>query len=320
MNHIVQSLTIVFPILFVLVLGFLAGKKQAFGKSDQAIPVINELVLTFALPASLFVGTISVTRVQLAGEMDLFIGLLISLLLAYFLGLVVAKYCFKRNMVEASIAGLAVAFSAGPFYGPALLGSIYGTKSDVAISIISLLLNVCIVPLATIVIKLNTTGKEHDSVGKMIGQSLYQAIIKTPFVWAPLIGFICVFIGIDFPKVVTSSLTLIGEATAGVAIFVAGMTIAAHHFKLTKEVLCITILKNIGLPLIFVAIAVLTHLKSGSVTFNEGLLLAALPSGPMIVLLSTKYKQYQQEASSILALSTVGMIITITIVISLLGV
>ena len=115
-------------------------------------------------------------------------------------------------------------------------------------------------------------------------------------------------------------MTLIGEATAGIAIFVAGMTIAAHHFKLTKEVLCITILKNIGLPLIFVAIAILVHLKSGSVTFNEGLLLAALPSGPMIVLLSTKYKQYQQEASSILALSTVGMIITITIVISLLGV
>ena len=319
MNHIIQSLTIVLPILFVLVLGFLAGKKQAFGKSDQAIPVINELVLTFALPASIFVWTISVTRVQLAGEMDLFVGLLISLLLAYFLGLFVAKYCFKRNMVEASIAGLAVAFSAGPFYGPALLGSIYGTKSDVAVSIISLLLNVCIVPLATIVIKLNTTGKEHDSVGKMIGQSLYRAIIKTPFVWAPLIGFICVFIGIDFPKIVTSSLTLIGEATAGIAIFVAGMTIAAHHFKLTKEVLCITILK-IGLPLIFVAIAILVHLKSGSVTFNEGLLLAALPSGPMIVLLSTKYKQYQQEASSILALSTVGMIITITIVISLLGV
>lgn len=321
MSHILQSITIVTPIIFVLALGFFAGKKQAFGKSSDSISVINELVLNFALPASLFVGTISVTRTQLLGDTGLFISLLISLLVAYFIGLFVAKYIFKRNMIEASIAGLAVSFSAGPFYGPALLDSIYGQAGGVSVSIIALLLNVFIVPLATIIIKLNvSSSNKKTSLTKMIGQSIFDAIFKTPFVWAPLLAFVLVFLDIHMPDIVTSSLKLIGEATAGIAIFVAGMTIAENKFKLTKEVVTIALLKNIGLPLLFVGVALFLHMTKGSTTFDQGLLLSALPSGPMIVLLATRYKQYQQEASSILAFSTVGMLVTVTAIIALLNV
>lgn len=322
MAHIIQSLTIVTPIIFVLLLGLFAGKKNIFGKNGDSVSVINELVLTFALPASLFVGTVSVTKKELLNELDLFFSLLVCLLIAYFIGLFFAKVIFKRNMVEASIAGLAVSFSAGPFYGPALLGSIYGTKGDVAVSIIALILNVFIVPLATIIIKVNIQNKDSNttSLFKMISQSVYQAIFKTPFVWAPLLGFILVFLNIQMPLIVTNSLDLIGKATAGVAIFVAGMTVAEHKFSLTKEVVSIAILKNIAVPALFLGIALLFHMSKGSASFNQGLLLAALPSGPMIVLLATKYKQYQKEASSILALSTIGMIITVTAIIAALNV
>lgn len=322
MNHIIQSVTIVTPIIFVLALGFLAGKKNAFGKDGDSISVINELVLTFALPASLFVGTVSVTRKELVNELDLFFSLLISLLIAYIIGLLIARYIFKRNMIESSIAGLAISFSAGPFYGPALLGSIYGAKSDVAVSIIALVLNVFIVPLATIIIKLHVSKdpNKKQPLMKMIGQSIYQAIFKTPFVWAPLIGFILVFMDIQMPSILTNSLTLIGKATAGIAIFVAGLTIANNKFQLSKEVISVTVLKNIGVPLLFVGIAILLHMTQGTSVFNQGLLLAALPSGPMIVLLATKYKQYQKEASSILALSTIGMIVTVTAIIALLNI
>lgn len=322
MEHVLQSLTIVTPIIFVLLLGLFAGKKNAFGKDGDSVSVINELVLTFALPASLFVGTVSITKKELVNELDLFFSLLACLLIAYFIGLAVAKFIFKRNMVEASIAGLAVSFSAGPFYGPALLGSIYGTKGDIAVSIIALILNVFIVPLATIIIKVNIQNKEStkNSLFKMVSQSIYQAIFKTPFVWAPLLGFILVFLDIQMPLVVTNSLDMIGKATAGTAIFVAGMTIAEHKFSLTKEVISIALLKNIAVPALFFGLALFFHMSKGSAPFNQGLLLAALPSGPMIVLLATKYKQYQKEASSILALSTIGMIITVTAIIATLNV
>lgn len=319
MEHILHSIAIVVPIIFVLAYGYGAGRTKAFEETD-AISTINKLVLTFALPPALFVGTVSVTRSQLLSDMVLFLALLFSLLIAYFVGLFIAKCLMKRNLVESSIAGLAVSFSAGPFYGPALLGGLYGTESGVAVSMISLVINVIIVPIATILIKVELArqAKNHTSLGSLVGHSVYQAIFKTPFVWAPLLGFIFVFIGLDVPDVARSSLALIGQATAGVAVFVAGMTIAANKFKVTREVLVFTLLKNIGLPALFLGIAVALGMSLSSEIFDEGILLAALPSGPMIVLLATRYKQYQQEASSILALSTVGMLLTVTALVVLI--
>lgn len=321
MEHILQSMTIVIPIIFVLAFGFFAGKKQAFGTEGKPLTTLNELVLTFALPPALFVGTVTVSHQTLIHELDLFFALLVCLLVAYFIGLGIAKFLFKRNMVEASIAGLAVSFSAGPFYGPALLGSLYGVESGVAVSMISVVINVFIVPLATIIIK-TTIAEEHqsnDSLIKLIGSSIYQAIFKTPFVWAPLLAFILVFLNVHMPHVVINSLELIGKATAGVAVFVAGMTIAANQFKLSFEVLVFSILKNIGLPILFIGVAIwLFKMPVHTTTFNEGLLLAALPSGPMIVLLATRYKQYQQQASSILAVTTLGMLITVTALIMMI--
>ena len=322
MSHILQSMMVVIPIIFVLAFGFFAGKVKAFGDEGNPIRTINELVLNFALPPTLFLGTISVSRTQLMDESVLFFTLLVTLFIAFWIGLFIVKYFFKRNIIEAAIAGLAVSFSAGPFYGPALLDSIYKDRAGVAISMISLVINVFIVPLATTIIKLELDKQNsttNGSVSKLIGSSLYQAIIKTPFVWAPLLGFILVFIGIPVPEVIKKSLGLIGQATAGIAVFVAGMTIAVNKFKITWEVILLAVLKNIGLPLLFIGVAVFFHITKSTNIFNEGLLLAALPSGPMIILLATRYKQYQQEASSILAISTIGMLITVTALIVVLN-
>lgn len=313
MEHFLSATTVVIPIIFVLAYGFFAGKYKAFKETD-AISTINKLVLTFALPPALFVGTISVTRTQLEHDLILFVVLLLALLIAYFAGLFIAKYIFKRNLIESSIAGLAVSFAAGPFYGPALLEGLYSSQSTVAVSMISLVINVVIVPLATILIRLDLAHqqKNQTSFWPMLGQSIYQATIKTPFVWAPLLAFIFVFTGITIPDVAGQSLTLIGKATAGVAVFVAGMTIAANAFKFTGEILLLSLLKNIAVPALFFGVALALGMQLSSDIFKEGLLLAALPSGPMIVLLATKYKQYQQEASSILAITTIGMLITVS--------
>ena len=320
MEQILQSMAIVIPIIFVLAFGFVAGKRKSFGIEGNPLNVLNELVLKFALPPALFVGTVTVSRTSLIQELNLFFSLFITLLIAYLVGFFFAKFCFKRNTIEASIAGLAVSFCAGPFYGPALLGSLYGIESGVAVSMISVVINVCIVPLATVIIKMALANEEdHHSIFQLVGESLYQAIFKTPFVWAPLLAFVLVFLNIQMSHVVINSLELIGKATAGVAVFVAGMTIAANQFKISSEVICISLLKNIGVPLLFMVIAVyLFKMQKHMIVFDEGLLLAALPSGPMIVLLATRYKQYQAQASSILAITTVGMLITVTALIVLI--
>ena len=319
MSGLLQSLTIVAPIVLILILGFVAEKRKAFGDGPEPLNVINELVLTFALPAMLFFGTVTVSREAIINQLPQFVGLTATVLIMFFIAFLLSMFVFKRNAVESSIAGLGASFAAGPFYGPALLGGLYGERSDIAVSVFSLVVNIFLVPMAIVIIKMTMARQAgtHSSVGKLVASSVFDSIFKTPFVLAPLIAFVLVFVDVKIPEFFLSTLELIGKATAGTAVFVAGMTIAVNRFKVSTEIIIHAILKNIFLPILFFALMYLVFEDTASTSFRENMLLCALPSGPLIVLLATRYKSYQEEASSLLAITTFGMMITLTIIMAI---
>lgn len=267
----------------------------------------------------LFFGTVTVSREAIISQLPQFVGLTVTMLVIFFIVFLLAIFVFKRNTVESSIAGLGVSFAAGPFYGPALLGGLYGEQSDIAVSVFSLVVNIFLVPVCIVIIKTSIAKQAgiHSSFGKLIASSVFDSIFKTPFVFAPLVAFVLVFIDIKMPVFFLSSLELIGKATAGAAIFVAGMTIAVNQFKMTTEVIIFAAIKNIFLPALFFAVMYIGFKDTASTVFKENVLLCALPSAPLIVLLATRYKAYQEEASSLLAITTFGMMITLTIIMAI---
>jgi len=191
----------------------------------------------------------------------------------------------------------------------------YGPAGDVAVSMFAISFNIFVMPLAAVLINIGMSEKNKNKgpIWGLIASSFYSSIFKTPFVWAPLLACAMVILGIRVPSVVINSFDLLGNTTAGIAVFVAGMTIATNQFKVSVEILSFSLLKNIAAPFIFMFFGIyLVGMRNEPVSFNEGVLLSALPTAPLVVLLATKYKQYQQEASSILAISTLGMIFTLT--------
>ena len=182
----------------------------------------------------LFFGTVTVSREAIISQLPQFIGLTATVLIIFFIAFSLAMFVFKRNTVESSIAGLGASFAAGPFYGPALLGGLYGAQSDIAVSVFSLVVNIFLVPICIVIIKMSIAKQAgtHNSIGKLIASSFFDSIFKTPFVFAPLLAFVLVFTNIKMPVFFLSSLELIGKATAGTAVFVAGMTIAVNQFKI----------------------------------------------------------------------------------------
>jgi predicted permease len=130
-------------------------------------------------------------------------------------------------------------------------------------------------------------------------------------VWAPLLAIALVLIGVSVPHLLDSALTLIGQAASGVALFVVGLTIAARKITLNLEVSVNTVLKMVVQPALFLLLALALGTKQPY--GHEGFLLTALPSGPIGVLLATRYKTYQSEASSTLALTTLSLLITLPI-------
>ncbi|MDI2091551.1 AEC family transporter [Commensalibacter oyaizuii] len=321
MLSLLQPIGIVIPIIIILMFGFFAAKKNIFQNNDNAISILSKLVLTVTLPPVLFAGTLSVSRTQLHSAFLLFLSLLISTIAIYLISFFIAKIIFKRNVVQSSLAALGGSFSAGPFYGPALLEPLYGGSSSIAISMMALVINLFLIPLATIIIEVDEEKKNsqhHIPIYRLITSSIYNAIVYCPYVWAPLLAIILLLCGIQLPDFINNSCLLIGKATSGIAVFVAGMTIAVNKFKITTERLFFASIKDIALPALFLGVAFVFSLNNSPTIFNEGLLLCAMPSGPMTILLSNQYKQYQEESASILAISTFSMIITVSIVLGLI--
>jgi malonate transporter and related proteins len=313
---LLQILTIIVPIFFVLLLGYVAGRAKEFG-SDQ-VAGINELVLDFALPASLFVGTVSTPREQLLQQGPFVLALLVGIVGLYVIVLLLGRQLFRHAMGLAALQAITVCFSAGPYFGPAVLTPVYGASSAVAISMIAIILNIVIVPMTLILIEVSrgTEGSEVKSIASLVGPALANAV-KTPFVWAPLLAVALVLVGVRVPHLVDSALSLIGEATGGVALFVAGLMIAAHKVTFNLEVVVNTVLKMLVQPAVFFLLALAFGVKPPFL--YEGLLLTALPSGPMGILLATRNKMYESDASSALAITSIAMLITLPIILYLIG-
>jgi predicted permease len=181
-----QLLTIIVPIFFVLLLGYAAGRARAFG-SDQ-VAGINELVLDFAVPASLFVGTMSTPRAQLLQQGSLFLALLISVVGLYVVVLFLSRLLFRHTVADAALQAIMVSFTAGPYFGPALLGGVYGASSAIALSMIAIILNLFLVPTTLVLLGISQETRRSgtaSSLGSLLGPALVNAIK------APLCGHRC---------------------------------------------------------------------------------------------------------------------------------
>ena len=119
------------------------------------------------------------------------------------------------------------------------------------------------------------------------------------------------------PPLVGSALGLIGGATSGVALFVAGLTVAANNLTVSLEVGVNTVLKMVAQPALYVLVAL--ALRVPQPYGHEGFVLTLLPTGPLVVLFSTRYKTYQSEVASTMALTTLSLVITLLIALYLIG-
>ena len=59
----------ILPIFVIMFLGYLAGQRKVFNSTDSKI--LNKLVLTYALPAALFVSIVKADRAMLFDDLKL---------------------------------------------------------------------------------------------------------------------------------------------------------------------------------------------------------------------------------------------------------
>lgn len=314
---LLNAFSVLIPILFVLGLGFWAGRARQFD-ADQ-VQGFNELVLDFALPATLFVGVVTTSRSVLSGAVPFLIALIIAFPGVFLVVATFSSLILHRALGAAGLQAATVSFSNAVFAGIPTFTPLFGQSSTLSIALAALVLNVTITPITVTMLEYDQSRSPPEStrsVAGLVGRSLSGSFRK-PVVLAPVLATILVLLGVTVPTQIESMLNLIGSATSGVALFVAGLILAAHPFRLTLETsgnaLVKVIVQPVVMALLVVSIGIAQPLGS------EAILICAFPTGVVVPMLALKYKTYQTEAASALLLTTLAMIVVLPIAIALTG-
>jgi malonate transporter and related proteins len=297
------------PMVVTFVLGFIAAWHRDLGRNDASI--LNRMVLLYAVPLALFAGTVTTSRAALSQDIPLVIALCVAIIALY--GLV-----FLFSSVSA-LHALTASAPAVPFVGPAVLGDLFGGLSAVPIAVASLVINLTVVPLTILLLTLDATGrtslaakdKEHLAALK----TKLAETVKQPIVWAPILAFIVVLSGLHIPQLIVHSLSLLGSASGGVALFASGIVLASGKMKANSHVWFLVFLKNILQPaLVFGG---LRWAGYGESIVSEAVLTTAIPTMPIVIMFALQYRVAQAEAASAVFLSVIGSVVTMGVFIAL---
>jgi predicted permease len=298
------------PVFFVLALGYAAGKRNAFDADQSA--GLSKLALSFALPASLFVSMTDIPKELLLQQGRLVLALILShaglFLLAWFaLGFVKALHG-----TPSIIYALMLSTSATPVFGLAVLEPILGHTSAGTVGLVALAINLT-VPPAVILLEMDAAAKHQqvatDSPKPSAILTGLNAGLKSPLLWAPIIGIAVVLASIHLPGVVASCLELIGSATSGVAVFAVGLVLAAHPVRLSPGVFAGTFARITVQSAVLFALLHLLHVVSPFA--RESLVCCSFPLATVVVLFAARYKAAQSEMASMLLISTLALGITV---------
>ncbi|MCJ7453662.1 MAG: AEC family transporter [Steroidobacteraceae bacterium] len=311
------SFAVLLPVLFVMILGYWAGHRGKFS-ADQ-VKGINDIVLDYALPALMFVGIVQTTRDEMAAEVPFLIVIFLAFVGLFIVVLLFSLRVRRHSLGAAALQANLVSLPSVAFIGTPIFRGLFGESGLVSITFATVLGLVTIVPLTVVLLEIHAkkvSGGETDRLSELVRKSLVTSFRK-PMVWAPLSAVTLTLLNVPTPKEVDDMLELIGSATGGLSLFLAGLIIAAYRVRLSGEVIGNVLVKMSVQPLLMVAFV--STLAVDELLGRQAIVICAIPSAVLAPLLAPRYHVYESESASTLVLTTLTMIVTLPVAIFLTG-
>ncbi|MDP0488488.1 MAG: AEC family transporter [Fusobacterium sp. JB020] len=258
-TNLLLSLNVVFPIFFMMSVGYLIRKLNMV--DEHSLTIMNKLVFRVFMSILLFVN---VSKMDVEALIDiknltlilLVWGVIISTTIFYFL--LYRKTVSDISKVPVMIQG---SYRANLIiFGIPKATSLYGVNGAGIISIAI----TGIIPLFNILAILILEGYANKNASK---KKLFIAILKNPLIIACFLGIIFVVSGIKIPNLILSPLVSMGKVATPLAFIILGATLRfSSLIKNLKFIFVTTFMKLIFLPFIAIVIGI----KMGFV--NEHLL------------------------------------------------
>lgn len=296
------------PVAFIIVLGFIAGKRGKLNHSDSLL--ISRLVLNWIFPALLLAGMAATPRTQLL-DYRFVVATFIAMMGMYSIALAIGWFRF-RELKAATLKGFVVGYPDGAFMGIPILQAMFGPSSLYAVLVLNLVASLVMIPLTTMLL---TIASGEGSGTKAFFTSISTAV-RRPLMWAPAIGIALSLFAVKLPPVMADSLNLLGKATPGVSLLCLGLIMSSVKLKINSEVWMNTGLKLLIHPALMIGAALLLSIKGTSV--QQMILLCALPSATIPAMFANEANAYRSESATTILFSTVLSVVTFSVAIYLI--
>lgn len=308
------------PVVLLTAIGYIAGR--AGWIRAEATKDLSNLVFVVLTPALLFRAMSAVHIEQLNFKPVALYFVAIGILYA-------AVFWMQGRSTRAAVLALATTFSNTVMIGIPLIGLAYG---QVALVLLLTLISVhalILLTLATIVLEImearqipradlpdGTTAPRH--AWQTVLTAIKNGIIH-PVPLPIIIGLLFAQTGLVIPEVLDRPLQLLGNAFGPVALLLVGATLTqARVGSNLRAALVISLLKNLMLPTLVATVAYLAG--SRGLDFTVMVVAASLPMGANVFLFAQRYQVAQDLVTASMAVSSVLGLLTITMVMSLVGI
>ncbi len=303
MLHVI--LYAIVPIIVVMLLGFISGKKGVFSGDDAK--KFNKVVLDYALPAALFISIVQADREMLAKDLKLSLISLVGIMLCFMIVYWVFKYCFKKNTgADAAISALISGSPTIGFLGFAVLEPIFGTNAYVAlvVAIVGIVVNAVGIPVGLSLMNSSLEKQQGGAAATKVPwwKPVVHAL-EQPVAWAPILAVIWVVVGIPWPAWASPSFDLIKGANASLAVFSAGVTLSAVKVTINWQAILGSIMKMVMMPAVILIMGIVFHMQPENLKML--VVACALPPAFSGIIIADEYDTYVATGTSSLTLSVI---------------
>jgi predicted permease len=294
------------PVFVGLLLGYAAGLRKAV--DNKNVKSLITFLMSFALPCSLFVTIALAPHQLLWGQAKAAVVLALVYIAVFVATYYASRKLGKDTAANSSILALMLGFPNTAAIGLPLVRSVYGPQALVTVAIAIAIGSITITPITLAILESGTGAGSALSHAARIRVSLWRAL-KRPVFWAPVLGVVAAIVRFHMPIYLNTSLTILGGATEGTALFVTGLIASAQRFNLTLGVGWAVLGKNVIQPALCLAVAFLLGMPLEQTRYV--VLLSALPCGFFGILFGKGFDATPELASSSLIASTVLGIFTL---------
>jgi predicted permease len=311
-------INVVLPVFAIIASGWFCGRIGVLG--DGASQALNGFTYYAALPA-LFFGAMATAPLRETFNLPFIIDYMGAVVALAVLTWLVAARLFpgrsdQRRGDQIGLQNMAANFSNTGYMGIPLLITAFGEAGKLPAVISTVLNGAIVMPFYIAVVEFTRSDAAHRA---QVFADAGLGVVKSPLVISAVLGVLWSGLGLPVPVFLSQFCNILGSAAPPAALFAMGLFMVGKSFRGDRaEIALLTLFKLAIHPLLALGMLALIPLPK---TWSDSLLvLAALPTGSLVFVLSNLYGVYTQRSTGVIIASTFVSVVTLSLLFNLLGV